>query len=300
LNGVSLIDAEVLALAPSNDDGGFLFFTYGIVFDGGLHPVLTVGDTVEFRYLANYVESNANVDIDVVRNNGNNGLYSNIRYTIDGAIVPYDITNAIPKINQADFVKDVMFRHGAISQYDSKTRTLTLDKFQNIETNKPLAVDYSDKIDLLNPPVYDFTKVLANFKKTSKITYKHDEKDNYLSLFRAVFKQGLGDAVIEIDNDNLSGEAVIYESVFSGTSQGWSWDDNFYLPQVQVYKSDEVQELNARIFVKAGNVPVNSINSAGYNNINFTGYGTISTIGYAYFAKQLLTRSGVTDKSLNN
>ena len=43
-----------------------------------------------------------------------------------------------------------MFRHGAISQFDSKTRTLTLDKLQDVQNNKINAVDYSNKIDLSN------------------------------------------------------------------------------------------------------------------------------------------------------
>ena len=62
--------------------------------------------------------------------------------------VEFDITTVIPQINQAAFVKDVMFRHGVISQFDSKKRELTLNRFQDIQNNKPKAIDYSNKIDL--------------------------------------------------------------------------------------------------------------------------------------------------------
>ena len=141
-------------------------------------------------------------------------LFASLDYSVVGANTPYNITNAIPQINQASFIKDVMFRHGVISQFDSKKRELTLNRFQDIQNNKPKAIDYSNKIDLTKSPVFDFTKVLNNFKKTSKIVYKQDDNDTLMSLFRAVYKSNLGDAIIPIDNDNLTGEANIYESDF--------------------------------------------------------------------------------------
>ena len=97
-------------------------------------------------------------------------LFASLDYSVVGANTPYNITNAIPQINQASFIKDVMFRHGVISQFDSKKRELTLNRFQDIQNNKPKAIDYSNKIDLTKSPVFDFTKVLNKFKKTSKIS----------------------------------------------------------------------------------------------------------------------------------
>ena len=234
-------------------------------------------------------------------------------YQLTGANTPYEITNTLPEINQGDFIKDVMFRHGAVSQFNSKTRTLTINKFQNLEENKPNAVDLSSKIDLSKAPVFDFTKVLNKFKKTSRIVYSQDDSDLLMSLFRAVFKRNLGDAVIPIDNDNLTGEANIYESEFSGTLQSWTFpypvdgDDsnsNFYLPTLPIFKPTdngefEVQDLNARIFVKAGKIPVTSFNSDSKIDIVYQGED-IEDIGYAFFAKQLLNKEGLIDLSLND
>ena len=56
----------------------------------------------------------------------------------------------------------------------------------------------------------------------------------------------------------------------------------------------EAQELNARLFVKAGNIPVNQFSDN--NNIVFE--GNKYNVGYAFFAKQLLTNE-VLDTSLN-
>ena len=93
-----------------------------------------------------------------------------------------------------------------------------------------------------------------------------------MSLFRAVYKSNLGDAIIPIDNDNLTGEANIYESDFSSTLQKITMNDNFYLPSLPIFKPTdggeyEAQELNARLFVKAGNIPVNQFSDN--NNIVF-------------------------------
>ena len=302
LNNLIIEAGAMFPLNDNNDRVTFNTLPREFADVGGDFPSLSIGDTVEFYFQGNYPESNAKINL--VKSNDGNGNISRLDYSLVGAITPYDITNAIPKINQGDFVKDVMFRHGAVSQYNSKTRTLTINKFQNIEENKPNAVDLSPKIDLANAPVFDFTKVLNNFRKTSRIVYKQDDSDLLMSLFRSIFKRNLGDAVLPIDNDNLTGEGTIYESEFSGTLQSWSWSDNFYLPTLPIFKPTdggdfELQDLNARIFVKAGKIPVNSFNSNGYTNIVFDGNNE-GDIGYAFFAKQQLTRTGLTDKSLNS
>jgi hypothetical protein len=324
INGVAQPDRVGVPLgAYTQQVAGIQYISYYDVNEE-TDPFLNVkiGDTFEF-YLTN-IDNLSPPGSDPVRmvesfyfeNVGT--VQSYIDYTIEGAITKFSVTDIVPEINQADFIKDMMFRHGVISQYNSITRTLTLNKFEDIQRNKHVAVDYSNKIDLLNPPVYDFTKVLSGFKKTSKINYSPDDNDTYLRLFRANYKRGLGDATIEIDNDNLSGEGVIYESIFSATIQGWTWaydvsknDADFYLPIVQVFKSNgiteenpstnkyDLQDLNPRIFVKAGNIPVESINVGGYDEITLTDYGVSSTVGYAYFAKQLLNEPNLTDKSLN-
>jgi len=211
------------------------------------------------------------------------------------------INTLIPSINQADFIKDVMFRHGVISQFETKTRTLTLNKLQDIENNKGVAVDYSNKIDLSKAPSYDFTKILNGFKKTSKVTYAQDDNDLQMRAFNAQYKTNLGDAVISIDNDNLSGEGVVFESKFAGTLTGQSFlenlgnqnlIENFYIPvcryMLPIAGEDnkwEAQEMKPRLFVKAGKIPVQDFSLTGAFGI---GLGSVLylDVGYAYFAKQ--------------
>ena len=237
------------------------------------------------------------------------GYTSALDYRMNGALAPYNINQAIPNINQAEFIKDVMFRHGAISQYNNKTRTLTINKFQDLNTNKPLSVDYSNKIDLSKPPIFNFTKVLKSFKKTSKISYSQDEEDNELVLFKRFFNDGLGDATKEINNDNVSGEAVVYESPFSATAQGWTFpyptdgnngDSNFYLPYMRfAVDIEDMKDFNARLLVKAGKIPVSSFNKGGFTDIQI-GSNFYDDVGYAFFAKELLSLDEIPDGILNS
>ena len=296
INGVS--QNYGASFTPDNGDDKLTFQRFGNEFSStGDFPALSIGDTVEYRFQSNNFNDNT-TKINIVKSSTGSGISSSMTYIMENAVANYDI-------NLANFVKDVMFRHGAISQYNSNTRTLTINKFQDLEKNKRLAIDFSDKVDLSKPPVFDFTKVLQNFKKTSKITYSPDEEDNELVIFNKAFKQGLGDAVKEIDNDNLSGEGVIYESVFSATLQGYTFpypvngnNDNskFYLPNMRYAVDPEnIKDLQPRILLKAGKLDVESFNKGGYIDILFNG-NYEGSMGYAYFAKQQVS---LDDNSLN-
>ena len=312
----SLIDYEIWVngvneyqdvISPYNTVDKLTFNTIKTYFaDGGDFPRLNIGDTVEFRFKGNF--NDVTSDINIVKSSTGTGAYSRFDYNMENAVADYDINLAIPEINQATFIKDVMFRHGAISQFNNKTRTLIINKFQDINQNKIKAIDYSEKIDISKNPIFNFTKVLSSFKKKSQIIYKSDDQDNELVLFKDKLGIGLGNAEKEIDNDNLNGEGVVYESVFSATAQGWTFPypvdssnslSNFYLPSMRfAVDSDDLKSLNGRILLKAGKINVSSFNKGGFNDIEFNGIPE-SEVGYAYFAKQSLNETGLTDTSLN-
>ena len=296
INGIQQTDiTRTLSIryqsSPINDFFGFWFHPEAFVF-----PNIKQSDTFYFS-ISNTGSSTPPNDGFWAINQGlqtpNGIVNSKLDYQILGAITPFDITTTVPEINQADFVKDVMFRHGVISQYDSITRTLTLNKFQDIEKNKLKTVDYTSKLDVSKPPIYDFTKVLSKFKKTTKITYKEDDTDLETAIFRHTWKRGLGDAIIELDNDNLSGESTLYESVFAPTYQNNA--GTFYFPDAKFINGDDVNDLEPRIFIKTGAIPVSSLNNSGITEITLDNQ-LYSDIGFAYFAKQNVA---FTDSSLN-
>ena len=110
-----------------------------------------------------------------------------------------------------------MFRYGVVSNYDSKKRVLTLNKFESLNDNKRNAINYTNKIDLSKDITIDFTKAVQNYFKTSFVRYLPDDNDTQLRLFKTVAKNGLGDGVINIDNDNLSDEGDVFTSKYSAT-----------------------------------------------------------------------------------
>ena len=289
----SFMTVNNLQYNNNNDTTTFNALTREFNDNGGDFNSLSIGDTLEFLFQGNFPESGGTT-VQIVDSNGQ-GARSRFEYELDGVITPFTFNEIIPQINQADFVKDVMFRNGVISQFNAKSRILTLNKLQDIENNKGVAVDYSDKIDISKPVSYDFTKILNGFKKTSRINYKQDNNDIQMRTFKAVNKVNLGDAVIDIKNDNLSGEGVIYESPFAGTLTGQSFlenlgnqklIENFYIPvcRYRIPNSGEFesQDLQPRLFVKAGKIDVSIISN--FNNISFDGLKT--QVGYAYFAKE--------------
>ena len=141
-----------------------------------------------------------------------------------------------------------MFRLGVISRYDSKKRIVYFDKFQDVEKNKSKAIDLTSKVDVSKDIEIDFNKLVSNYNKRSLIKYKEDDNDVQLRLFKDVTKNGLGDAVIEIDNDNLTDEGTIFESQYAPTFQKITWNDNFYIPYIPVYNSDgSVNDLKPRV-----------------------------------------------------
>ena len=301
---VNGVEEDRLTSAPtSNSDNASLQFSWAFEFDGVNLPLIAVGDTVEIQYVSN---SSANNFIpDVLQNGVYPSIESYLRYDMEGVITDYEVNNALPKIKQSDFIKDIMFRLGVVSTYNPKKRVVSFNKFQSVEDNKTKAIDLTDKIDISKDISIDFTKVVSKYFKTSFVNYKEDDKDAQLLLFRSKFvaKTGLGDGKIFIDNDNLTDEGDIFTSVYSASKDVRTFpldgdDFNFYLPYLPVYNGEDTQELQPRILIANKNTSVESFSNT-YSDIIFDGGGTYTNIGYAFFAKQIVSEMGLIDNSLD-
>ena len=305
LNSIPQTDINTTLLPVGTESRGGVVYVlmdyYEVTFNN-----VKAGDTFNFKTKVN----NGGVDVWETQNevsiNGTS-YQSSLQYEVVNGVVPYSITDAIPEINQAKFMQDVMFRFGCISQFDSINRTLYIDKFDTIERNKTKGLDFTKKVDLSKDINIDFTKLLQKYFKTTYIKYVEDDKDLTSILNKRIFQLGLGDGEINIDNDNLSDEGTIYESPFASTTQYWSFPfsggfdtSNFYIPSMSLFNgSGDVNELKPRLLVNAGNIPIEQINKNGYTNITFNGNNE-STVGYAFFTKEILEDVGVTDKGLNS
>lgn len=292
---------NIITVTPESslsDSSSLSFLEYEFIFDGGTYPSILEDDVVEIQYLSNTNKNNFQPTLLQV------GRYSYLEsylgYEIDESVVPFDINSAVPKIKQSDFVKDIMFRLGAISRYDAKKRIVYFDKFQDVEKNKNKALDFTNKVDVSKDIEIDFNKLVSNYSKKSLIKYKEEDKDFELVAFKAVTKNGLGDAVIEIDNDNLTDEGTIFESKYSPTFQKIAWSDNFYIPYIPVYNADgTTNDLKPRVLVTSPALSVSSF-STTFTNISFDIDGSVwGGIGYAFFAKQITDEIGVINNALD-
>ncbi len=216
-------------------------------------------------------------------------------------------TSLIPKIKQTDFIKDIMVRYGVVSQYDIKTRTLTLDKLEDIENNIPNAPNWSNKIDLSKEINVDYTKILNNYAKESFFEYKEDSND----VPEAVITKNatgftLGTGVINIQNDFLSDEKTVYKSPFSSTVQKLSKigdTDGLYIPVIPYYLNGEFNEVEPRLLLVETFFNVININNTNKNSFEikdeFNIPRTINNVNYAFFSK--VSSDSITfDNILNN
>jgi hypothetical protein len=275
------------------------FSDYDFQFDGlGDLPVLSIGDTVEFQYRANVNDDDFKPTVQTT--GSDDYLQSAFYYTIEGAITDFNIIDALPKIKQSDFIKDIMFRLGVVSTYDSKKRILYLNKFQDVENNKTKAIDLTSKIDVSKDIEIDFNKVVSNYYRDSYLRYQEDDKDFELILFKAVAKNGLGDGLISIDNDNLTDEGDIFTSQYAATKDKITWSGNFYLPYIPIYNADgTTNDLKPRILItnigETANTSTLITNySTSFSQITYDVDGSNWTVApYAYFAKQITGDNGI-------
>ena len=215
-----------------------------------------------------------------------------------------DASKILPKIKQTDFIKDIMIRYGVISQYDIKTKTLTLNKFEDIDNNRVKAPNWTDKIDLSKEIDVDFTKILSKYGKRSVFDYKDNTKeDTDASIYKGSFGYNAGTGIIDVKNDFLSDENTIYTSVYAPTLNRYSLPKDsgrWYVPFLPTQKPSgedssgnltfEAQDLEPRLMY-ANTLDVSDINNQGYTQVEIDSV-LYDEIGYAYFSKVLVNDVG--------
>ncbi len=215
-----------------------------------------------------------------------------------------DASKILPKIKQTDFIKDIMIRYGVISQYDIKTKTLTLNKFEDIDNNRVNAPNWTNKIDLSKEIDVDFTKVLSKYGKRSVFDYKDNTKeDTDASIYKGSFGYNAGTGIIDVKNDFLSDENTIYTSVYAPTLNRYSLPKDsgrWYVPFIPTQKPSgedssgnltfEAQDLEPRLMY-ANTLDVSDINNQGYTQVEIDSV-LYDEIGYAYFSKVLVNDVG--------
>ena len=274
--------------------------------------VLNQNDTIEFRF---------GLDITGVSPSGITVRKedSNMSFRFDQYVAKSKALEVLPDLTQSEFIKDVLFQFGAVSQYDVKTKTLTCNKFDIIDDNKRNAIDWSSRIDLGVLPTVELTKILSNYAKKSFFEYlENDEADILNNSYTKIYNNRLGKGVLEIDNGFLTDEKNVYESPYTPTIQTATFPSldlneagnqlgNFFLPFVPIKTLTGSEDdgsgglnpvftdnsLNPRKFLYLGNINVFSSYKGNCNEINIGTETGITELPLVYFDKERYEQSDI-------
>ncbi len=228
-------------------------------------------------------------------------LLSEFIITTEDSLNKVQAKNLLPSIKQSDYIKDILVRAGALTYYDNKTRTLTVNKFEDIDTKRELAPDWTGKIDLSKDIDTNFRKLLANFGQKSLFGYHDDsDKDNRLALLKDLLPYNLGTGALEINIDSIDQEKGTFTSIFSSTSQNLAYQNKFYMPYLPVIEGTEDDgatiyedtEINPRVLLIEPNFSYGKVNNAGNSQISIINDDDelpvqilYDELPFAYFAK---------------
>ena len=202
--------------------------------------------------------------------------------------------NNLPDLDQADFIKDVIVRHGALVTVDPFSQTIYLNSTEQVLKQGETATDWSDRVDLNGISNINFTEIVTKYGKKSFFKYAApSEDDEYVKSYNDGRELGLGDGKLDIDNDFIEGERTIYTSIFSPTLQIESaidefFDDSYYIPYIPRVSYDGSQTLraNPRILYVVQNTEVSDFTKvSSIIEIDGTNY---TQTAFAYFAKPRL------------
>tara|TARA_R110002012_G_scaffold302953_1_gene504467 strand:- start:428 stop:2560 length:2133 start_codon:yes stop_codon:yes gene_type:complete len=231
------------------------------------------------------------------------------------------VSSLLPEIPIEKLIKDVMFQHGVISQYNANTRTITFTKLDEVSKNIYKAVDWTNKIDHSKMPEVDFLKLVSGYSKISRFEYLEDEEDLQVKAYNLVSPLPFGNGQIEIKNEFLSESSAVYESSFAGSASRWSFpydltneeNQNIIVTHIPLFKQKTVEsgamefetvEPEPRMLLDAGVIPFAQISRSPvvvkYKDFNEDSYTRpLSAVGYCYFAKPFIEDTVSESLSLN-
>ena len=192
---------------------------------GGLSS--TVGPTtweVTFNYTVNALAGEQYVAY----------FFSFTAFTIDNANFYY-LSNVLnfkyieSKLKQSDFLRAYLQMFCCLVTVDEDTKTVYINKFDDIANNIPLAIDWTDKIDYTDKPNVEYS--LESYAKSNTLTYKEDDSID------PTFIQGSNGTII-IDDETLDATNEFVELPFSATEMD-SRLQAFVIPKIKIFRTDD-------------------------------------------------------------
>jgi hypothetical protein len=118
------------------------------------------------------------------------------------------MSSILPDFKQKDILVHFFNQFCLMCDTDHQINYVKVFGFNTVTGNIPNAKDWSNKLDRSVEPERSY--VFNNYAQSNKFLYKHDEQNQYLEE-----NPEYGSGVIEIDNENLEVEKVVFQSQFA-------------------------------------------------------------------------------------
>lgn len=184
---------------------GDIFLNQGEILVVELHAVAFGQDI--WRNTANYGDLNVQITTTFAPEVLDTSVYSvDLKPEITfGSLITY--SSMLPKIKASDFLRDQCIRFGIILKIDDDTKTIYLNKFDDIYNNVLSSKNWSDKIDKTKPPTIKFK--FDSYAQNNLFTHKEDNS--------ILITNDNSDYNLIIQNENLVLDKTIYTSPFAIT-----------------------------------------------------------------------------------
>lgn len=158
---------------------------------------------------------------------------------LEGSVINLNAT--LPDIDQADFLKDVVFDHNVLVTVNLSSKEITLDlKKYNVDNS----IDWSNIIDLSEKVEINYTSLLENYARINDVKRTQDD-GAFIDRYNGKNNIKFGDGQILLNNDFLPSRETLFQSVFAPTQTINSLNGNQPLPYIYGEEISEIIEIDS-------------------------------------------------------
>lgn len=156
---------------------------------------------------------------------------------LEGSVINLNAT--LPDIDQADFLKDVVFDHNALVTVNLSTKEITFDlKKYDVQNS----IDWSNIIDLSKDVEINYTSLVENYARINDVRRAEDD-GVFIDRYNGRNNIKFGDGQVRLQNDFLESRSDLFESEFAGTITINSLNQNQPLPYIYGEEISDVMEI---------------------------------------------------------
>ena len=239
INDIEVDSVERLAIATGNQT--YININLGdTALSIGAFRLFEAGDTLYFTVESSSQEVTI-LESQITDVGGGFGILATGTFTvftfnvaIEGRGI--DITASLPDIDQADFLKELVFDHNALVTVNLSSKTISLN-LKNYNYNN--VIDWSNKLDLSQDVSINYDNLVSRYANINDV--KRAETDGvFIKEYNSKSSVNFGDGRFDIQNDFIDKRKSIFESKFGATYTITSLNESMAMPYIIGEKVSEV------------------------------------------------------------